>query len=126
MCGVMGIFGIQSGVIVAFTSVLFGLAHVHHILGEFSAISVLVMFIYTSLFAAYSAFVFLATANVYALVITHIFCNFMQLPDFGALVNHRRKWFLRVCYLIGLGTFVSLIFFGIMDPLRYRSPYFVD
>ncbi|KAK0802470.1 CAAX prenyl protease [Friedmanniomyces endolithicus] len=84
--------------IVFITPLIFGLAHVHHLV-EFlqsrtppghrspslpvwinGLIRTLFQFTYTSLFGFFAAFVFLRTGNVYAVTLAHTFCNWMGVP----------------------------------------------
>ncbi|KAK0939857.1 CAAX prenyl protease [Friedmanniomyces endolithicus] len=84
--------------IVFITPLIFGLAHVHHLI-EFlqsrtppgkrspplpvwinGLIRTLFQFTYTSLFGFFAAFVFLRTGNVYAVTLAHSFCNWMGVP----------------------------------------------
>jgi len=48
-----------------------------------------VQFAYTTLFGAYTTFVFVRTGHVAAAVACHVFCNVMGLPDL-AFVNEPR------------------------------------
>jgi prenyl protein peptidase len=84
--------------IVFTTPLVFGLAHVHHLVEFLQArtpkgsrlppISAclqgiarsLFQFAYTSLFGFFAAFVFLRTGNIWAAILAHSFCNRMGLP----------------------------------------------
>ncbi|KAK1088809.1 CAAX prenyl protease [Friedmanniomyces endolithicus] len=84
--------------IVFITPLIFGLAHVHHLV-EFlqsrtppghrspplpvwinGLVRTLFQFTYTSLFGFFAAFVYLRTGNVYAVTLAHTFCNWMGVP----------------------------------------------
>ncbi|EME48288.1 hypothetical protein DOTSEDRAFT_42514 [Dothistroma septosporum NZE10] len=84
--------------IVFMTPLIFGVAHVHHLI-EFiqshkpprstippakivliGMIQSLFQFTYTTLFGFFAAFVMLRTGNVFASVTAHTFCNYMGLP----------------------------------------------
>lgn len=84
--------------IVFTTPLIFGLAHVHHLvefvqsrlaMGRSSSVSRVVLlgvvrslfqFAYTSLFGFFAAFVFLRTGNLFAAIAAHSFCNVMGFP----------------------------------------------
>ncbi|KAF2016440.1 CaaX prenyl proteinase Rce1 [Aaosphaeria arxii CBS 175.79] len=83
--------------IIFLTPLYFGIAHVHH-LYEFRlthpetplALAVfrsLFQFTYTSLFGFFAAFAFIRTGNVFSLILTHAFCNWMGLPRFWGRVG---------------------------------------
>ncbi|CAG4954234.1 unnamed protein product [Parnassius apollo] len=69
---------------------LFGIAHFHHIFEKrkagFDLKTALIVstfqFTYTSLFGAYSAYLFLRTGHFVAPLAAHMFCNHMGFPDF--------------------------------------------
>ncbi|KAL1306587.1 hypothetical protein AAFC00_005271 [Neodothiora populina] len=95
----------SSPIYITFVSpLIFGLAHLHH-LHEFivskqrpdatyletastpsvlipGVVRSLVMFMYTSLFGFFEAFVYLRTGNVWSCFVAHAFCNCMGLPRF--------------------------------------------
>ncbi|KAK6419606.1 CAAX prenyl protease, partial [Oleoguttula sp. CCFEE 5521] len=84
--------------IVFLTPLIFGLAHVHH-MADFcrthtpagrtlptmevflqALLRAVFQFCYTSLFGFFTAFAFLRTGNLYAIILAHSFCNFMGFP----------------------------------------------
>ena len=76
--------------IVLLTPLYFGIAHVHHFY-EFTLthphtpllpalLRSLVQFAYTTLFGWFATFVFLRTGSLYAVILTHSFCNWTGLP----------------------------------------------
>ncbi|KAF2478904.1 hypothetical protein BDY17DRAFT_328413 [Neohortaea acidophila] len=90
----------QTGVtrIVFVTPLIFGVAHVHHLV-EFiqsrtppnrripplalclqGVVISLFQFAYTSIFGWFAAFVFLRTGNIWAAIVAHSFCNHMGVP----------------------------------------------
>lgn len=96
--------------IVFVTPLVFGVAHVHHMV-EFvkshtpagrtlPPSNVLIMgllrslfqFAYTSLFGFFSAFVYLRTGNVFASITAHTFCNYMGLPRVWGKVGQFDEW----------------------------------
>jgi prenyl protein peptidase len=91
--------------IVFTTPLIFGLAHVHHLV-EFlqsrtppgrrlptmavwvnGLIRSLFQFTYTSLFGFFAAFVYLRTGNLWAVIIAHSFCNWMGVPRLSGRVG---------------------------------------
>lgn len=100
--------------IVFITPLIFGLAHVHHLVEFITSrtpdnrripplgiwihgiMRSTFQFAYTSLFGFFAAFVFLRTGNLWAAIVAHSFCNRMGLPrlwgkvgqlDFNAYLN---------------------------------------
>jgi len=92
------------------SAVLFGAAHIHH---RYDAkvpwVAVLLQFVYTSLFGAYSSYLFLRTGLIYGPLLAHSFCNLMGLPSFGRVPGHRHAWGLAAAYLAGMASFVGLV-----------------
>ena len=75
---------------VLLTPLYFGIAHIHHFY-EFTLthphtpllpalLRSLVQFTYTTLFGWFATFVFLRTGSLYAVILTHGFCNWTGLP----------------------------------------------
>lgn len=93
-----------------FTSAfIFGCAHVHHIFdSDVNYLTVAVQFTYTSLFGAYSSYLFLRTGHLLGPLVAHIFCNFMGLPAFARVPNHRYRRTLTAAFVLGLGSFIAL------------------
>lgn len=91
--------------IVLMTPLIFGLAHVHHLVEflrtytpadrSFPAMRVVVQglirstfqFTYTSLFGIFAAFVYLRTGNIWACILAHSFCNWMGVPRMAGRVG---------------------------------------
>ncbi|TQN72642.1 putative CAAX prenyl protease 2 [Colletotrichum shisoi] len=113
--------------IIFWSPVIFGLAHVHHF-SEFrithpkvplvAAVARSVFqFAYTSLFGAYSTFLFLRSGSLLAIVLVHAFCNAMGLPRFWGVVEpywhahgrntqvNSRKWTVIYYVLLFAGAF---------------------
>ena len=67
-----GTCAIQPYEVMLWTSVLFGLSHVHHVLDEASVAEVAVMFLYTGLFGAFASAVLLATGHIVAPILSHV------------------------------------------------------
>lgn len=96
--------------IVFVTPLIFGVAHVHHLV-EFmqsrtapgrlippantilmGVVQSLFQFTYTTLFGFFAAFVMLRTGNVFASVTAHTFCNYMGLPRIWGRVGQFEAW----------------------------------
>ena len=66
MCSLLYGAGIRDGTNVFISGTLFGLAHVHHVYDAGASLAVVgVQFTYTSLFGAYSSYLFLRTGPIY-------------------------------------------------------------
>ena len=92
------------------SAVCFGAAHLHHVFdggGDVKAVAV--MFVYTSLFGAYSSYLFLRTGTVAGPLAAHIFCNAMGLPDFAGVPRHPRRRLVAGCYVAGLAGFIAAV-----------------
>jgi prenyl protein peptidase len=79
------------------TPLYFGIAHIHHFY-EFvlthpelpllpAIIRTIVQFSYTSIFGFLASFIFLRTGSLYAVIVAHMFCNWMGLPRFWGRVR---------------------------------------
>ncbi|CAL1284407.1 unnamed protein product [Larinioides sclopetarius] len=110
-------FGSKNSVILC--PFFFGIAHLH-LLNEklahgakFKAaiLQSLFQFSYTTVFGAYSTYLFLRTGHVAAPVIVHAFCNHMGFPDFGQLftIERPKQSVLMVCFVAGLVTWMLLL-----------------
>lgn len=93
--------------IVLTTPLIFGIAHVHHLVefvqsriahGQSGTVSRIVLlgvvrslfqFTYTSLFGFFAAFVYLRTGNLFAAIVAHSFCNVMGFPRLWGKVGQR-------------------------------------
>ena len=97
----------------------FGLAHLHHIVewaqngGETLTnvlVGLLVQVGYTSLFGMFSAFLFVRSGHLVSPVLAHSYCNLLGLPVLDGIPSHPRPWTILAVYVIGLVTFVLLLF----------------
>ena len=102
----------------------FGVAHLHHIVEwvynrDSPLTQVLLGLVlqvgYTSVFGMFSAFLFVRTGHLVSPVLAHAACNLLGLPPIDALLTHRHPYFMFTLYLIGLVTFVLLLF-PLTDP----------
>lgn len=99
---------------------LFGLAHLHHAWEMYTnggktvaaakraLLITLIQLAYTTLFGFHCAFLFLRTGSIYPPLFSHMFCNFMGLPQIGyelQLFPHRRAGIVFV-YLLGIVGYI--------------------
>nr|CAD7392526.1 unnamed protein product [Timema cristinae] len=75
---------------------------------------------YTTIFGAYSAFLFFKTGHFVAPLTAHAFCNHMGFPDFAEILTYKdpRRCFLIFLYVIGLVAWCALL-----DPLTNPAWY---
>lgn len=68
-------------------------------------------FLYTTLFGAYSAYLFIKTGHLIAPFIVHAFCNHMGFPDFTELSTYKpkQKAFAIALFVTGLITWCILL-----------------
>lgn len=106
----------------------FGLAHVHHLLEWYrrkdgtsfatALLSVLLQVGYTSIFGAFSAFLFIRTTHLASPVVSHALCNVLGLPHFESLPNHPHRTIVLVTYVVGLLAFMCLLW-PLTSPTLY-------
>lgn len=80
----------QKPFIIIFTSLLFGIAHIHHHIVFPNALFAIVQFGYTFLFGLFASFVYLDSPDERSFLIPvfiHAFCNYMELPDFESAIR---------------------------------------
>ncbi|XP_054710445.1 CAAX prenyl protease 2-like [Uloborus diversus] len=110
-------FGDKTSVILC--PFFFGIAHLH-LLNEKLAhgakfkvaiLQSLFQFAYTTVFGAYSTYLFLRTGHVAAPFIVHAFCNHMGFPDFGQLLSleQPKKAIFMSCFAAGLFLWIMLL-----------------
>lgn len=101
---------------------LFGLAHLHHLIGLIRAkgysvkqgvIAVTFQLTHTVLFGVYASYVFLVTGSLYSVIACHAFCNLMEFPDLQWIGNpyhphHSRRLPVMAVFLFGIALFVML------------------
>lgn len=120
-------------------SIFFGIAHLHHayetyLAGQYDVLNIMLstsfQFLYTTLFGAFTNFVFLRTGgNLWACILAHSFCNIMGFPGPSELVLHftiieksedarlnRFVEFWNRCYK-GLLVLGAVLFFMNLKPL---------
>ncbi|XP_033735070.1 CAAX prenyl protease 2-like [Pecten maximus] len=109
----------------------FGVAHIHHMIdrviqghqpvGDAVKQTVFQMF-YTTMFGAYSAFLFLRTGHLIAPVIAHAFCNHMGFPSFKEALSYPKptRSKLVACFVAGLLSWIALVF-PVTSPFLYAN-----
>ncbi|XP_028450355.1 CAAX prenyl protease 2-like [Perca flavescens] len=107
----------------------FGVAHFHHISEQRrlhkDSISVILLvsvmqFSYTTVFGAFTAFIFMRTGHVVGPMLCHSFCNSQGLPDISSALQHPQRSALLFSYLMGVLLFLVLLF-PLTDPFLYGS-----
>ncbi|XP_067012806.2 CAAX prenyl protease 2 [Anabrus simplex] len=106
----------------------FGVAHFHHMVERMrtgldlqrALMISCFQFAYTTLFGAYSAFLFAKTGHFVAPFAAHAFCNHMGFPDFSELMLYkdRRRYVLMLLFVVGLCAWCALL-----TPLTNPSWY---
>ncbi|KAL3217864.1 hypothetical protein MRX96_031970 [Rhipicephalus microplus] len=97
----------------------FGVAHFHHLterLSRTSNVKMAIMqsvfqFAYTTIFGAYSVYLFLRTGHFVAPFVAHAFCNHMGFPDVSEVFGYKqpRLTLLLLAFLLGLLSWASLL-----------------
>ena len=84
-------------------------------------------FLYTSLYGAYSVFLFLRTGHVIAPVVAHSVCNHMGFPNFGDIFLYRKRTqaLLWAAFVVGLASWVYLLY-PLTDPKLYGNEGWTD
>lgn len=85
-------------------AVLFGAAHLHHAATHGIA-PALFQFVYTSLFGMYAALLYLQSGTLVAPFTAHVTCNYLGIPDFGAIARHKWPRALSAVYVTALMAF---------------------
>ncbi|XP_011431003.3 CAAX prenyl protease 2 [Magallana gigas] len=110
----------------------FGVAHFHHMIEKVIIAKEpvseafkksLFQLGFTTVFGAYSAFLFLRTGHFVAPVVVHAFCNHMGFPAFQEVMSHpntetRHK--LMASFVIGLVMWMALLY-PITSPFLYSN-----
>ena len=115
----------------------FGIAHLHHAMLRFRqgeglprvALITFFQFTYTSLFGSYAAYAFIRTGSVPAVIASHMYCNWMGLPDMSFLQSNsplydNRTW-LVAAYILGAFAFKWFLSSDYLLPLPSTLPTMV-
>ncbi|PNF23073.1 CAAX prenyl protease 2 [Cryptotermes secundus] len=111
----------------------FGVAHFHHMVERMRSgldlkralmISCF-QFSYTTLFGAYSAFLFAKTGHFVAPFAAHAFCNHMGFPDFGEILTYKdpQRMLLMSLFVFGLVAWCILLT-PLTNPAWYSNNLF--
>ncbi|XP_062502756.1 CAAX prenyl protease 2-like isoform X2 [Corticium candelabrum] len=115
----------------------FGVAHIHHVIERLSnnngspvvhiCLESLFQFCYTSVFGAYSCYLFLRTGHLIGPVVCHMFCNFMGFPDFAGIMQFSiwKAATLACVFVVGLVAFAFLLQ-PVTDPLLFGNTVYTD
>uniref|UniRef100_A0A8C2WWA3 CAAX prenyl protease 2 n=1 Tax=Cyclopterus lumpus TaxID=8103 RepID=A0A8C2WWA3_CYCLU len=106
----------------------FGVAHLHHIMEQRrlnqdslgNLFKLRIQFLYTTVFGAFTSFIFMRTGHVVGPVLCHSFCNSQGLPDIRSALRHPQRSALLFSYLTGLLVFLVLLF-TLTDPFFYGA-----
>ncbi|CAG9855990.1 unnamed protein product [Phyllotreta striolata] len=107
----------------------FGVAHFHHMWDRIHHMRMsfelalkisCFQFLYTTLFGAYSAYLFYRTGHFVSIMIVHAFCNHMGFPAIGEITTYKgwRKFLVISSFFIGFGLWCFLL-----KPLTEPSWY---
>lgn len=106
--------GISQLKIIFISPFIFGFAHFHHFFEKTSIpwqrrlLISLIQVGFTSLFGFWTSFCWVKTHGLLTCIILHLFCNYMEFPDFGAALNwpniYQRKS-LYTAYIAGIIIF---------------------
>lgn len=121
ICGVLRLYGWTDPFIIITAPLLFGLSHVHHLIDHVSAkqlpfntaVAVIsLQLCYTTLFGSYATFVFLRTKCIWGCMLSHVFCNFMGLPelDWAFHKNFPYRWVIAFAFVTGLFAFTQTLY----------------
>ncbi|KAK6180998.1 hypothetical protein SNE40_008947 [Patella caerulea] len=123
------VFGANLSVFIC--PIFFGVAHFHHMIEKvvngqqevkeaFKTSSF--QLCYTTVFGAYSAFLFLRTGHVMAPIIAHAFCNHMGFPVFAEVMGYQQptRTKLIAAFVIGLVAWLFLLF-PMTSPYLYGN-----
>ncbi|XP_049877996.1 CAAX prenyl protease 2 [Pectinophora gossypiella] len=110
--------------------VLFGIAHFHHMFEQMKAgfefkTALMIssfQFMYTSLFGAYSAYLFLRTGHFIAPLMAHMFCNHMGFPNFAEIGEYPplQRIVIVINFLLGF-TLWCLLLTSLTSPDIYDN-----
>lgn len=108
----------------------FGVAHFHHLIEKVTrtsdvkvaVVQSLFQFAYTTIFGAYSVYLFLRTGHFVAPFVAHAFCNHMGFPDFGEVFGYKQPTLalLLVAFGVGLAGWL-LLAEPLTDPRLYGN-----
>ncbi len=138
MIPVMLATGMSATRVALVAPLFFGVAHLHHAIQKISSgerpkmviIITAFQFLYTSIFGSYASYAFVRVGSVLPVTLSHSYCNWRGLPDFGVFVNsrhplHRYRGILFVSYIVGIGAFWYLFRVDALLPLPAKLPLMI-
>ena len=122
-CSMLAAAGFSTASTLLLSPLLFGLSHLHHLIGlvrakgfsvRQAAIAVGFQLFHTALFGAFAAYVYLSTGSFLACALSHAFCNLMEFPDLGWMFNvyhaaYSRRLSIAIVFLIGIAVFATAL-----------------
>ncbi|XP_035679008.1 CAAX prenyl protease 2-like isoform X1 [Branchiostoma floridae] len=122
------------GLAVVVCPLFFGVAHIHHVFERLKtgdqSVKVIWMltmfqFSYTTVFGAYTAFLFVRTGHLIGPYFCHAFCNEMGFPNFADVFtgSKLRAVLLSVLYVAGLVLFLVFLWPATQASLYSNSTY---
>lgn len=125
MCPVLKAAGYGNAFCCVVPPLCFGFAHVHHLLKHLrtmraadALLATLLQLAYTTVFGAFSCFVYLRTGHLAACILTHMLCNHFGFPDVETLLEHEHRTPLLAAFVAGV-----VLFFALLGPLTAPSLY---
>ncbi|KAI8744639.1 CAAX prenyl protease 2 [Biomphalaria glabrata] len=123
-----------SGWSILLCPLFFGVAHFHHMIekvahGQQEVAAAfkesLFQLSYTTIFGAYSAFLYLRTGHLAAPVIAHAFCNHMGFPSFGEVMGYPASTRYRLIAMFVLGLVLwTVLLYPLTSPALYSNEAF--
>ncbi|XP_023933537.1 CAAX prenyl protease 2-like [Lingula anatina] len=125
---------VGAGTAVFLAPLFFGVAHFHHMVERVrnkhadlktAFLQSLFQFSYTTVFGAYSAFLFIRTGSLVAPVVAHAFCNHMGFPDIGMVFQYPppQRYKIMANFVIGLVLWCFLLYPLTHPPLFSNIAY---
>ncbi|GAB6031592.1 hypothetical protein CHUAL_009356 [Chamberlinius hualienensis] len=113
--------------------IFFGIGHAHHLVERIihredirlALITTVFQLIYTTIFGAYSAFLFLRTGHFIAPLVVHSFCNHMGFPSIDEIPQYSqpKRTIVSIAYVTGLLLWCRLLF-PLTSPSLYENSIF--
>ena len=127
MCPVLKAAGFGNLFCCMIPPLCFGFAHLHHFVHNVQVMplsqavfTTVLQLSYTTVFGAFSCFVYLRTGHLAACITTHTICNAFGFPDFETLAEHEHRTPLLIVFITGVVLFFSLLF-PLTDPSLFSS-----
>lgn len=117
ICSLLRVHGLNIRATIAYSALLFGLCHARHVTDlmahyrvtlKEAALSIGFQMIYTVIFGAYAAFLFVYTGHLGSAICAHVICNILGAPDLQKLNLHTHPLYTLVT-LCGILLFSFLL-----------------